>query len=122
MPRTNPKLKARSRRKKSIRKKISGTPERPRMSVFRSNKHIYVQVVDDVTGQTLAAASTLSAEVKSGLADDKKIDQAKKVGALAAQKCLDKNIAKVVFDRNGFGYCGRVAAVAAAAREGGLKF
>ncbi len=122
MPRTNPKVKARQRRKKSIRKKMSGTAARPRMSIFRSNKHIYVQVIDDSSGVTLAAASTLSAEVKAGLADDKKLEQAKKVGALAARKCLDKNIAQVVFDRNGFGYCGRVAAVATAAREGGLKF
>ncbi len=111
----------RERRKLSIRKNISGTGERPRMSVFRSNKHIYVQVIDDTTGKTLAAASTLSPELEGKLEGDKK-EAAKAVGELAAKKCLDAKIEAVVFDRNGFIYTGRIAALADGARAGGLKF
>lgn len=92
------------------------------MTVFRSSKHIYVQVIDDTTGETLAAASTLAEELKGLVAEDKKLDQAKKVGELAAKRCLEKNIDKVVFDRNGFIYTGRVAALADGARQGGLQF
>ncbi len=118
----NAKVEARERRKKSIRKKVNGTSERPRMTVFKSNKHIYVQVVDDVAGRTLAAASTLSPEIRDGLGDLKKVDAARKVGELAARRCKEANIDKVVFDRNGFIYTGRIAAIADAAREGGLQF
>jgi large subunit ribosomal protein L18 len=110
------------RRKKRVRKKIFGTGERPRMSVFRSAKHIYVQVIDDNTGATLASASSLSPEVKTEASGLNKKDVAKKVGALAAQRCLDAKVNTVVFDRNGFMYSGRIAAVADAAREAGLKF
>jgi large subunit ribosomal protein L18 len=111
----------RERRKLGIRKNISGTGERPRMSVFRSNKHIYVQVIDDSTGKTLASASTLSPELEGKLEGNKK-DAAKKVGELAAKKCLDAKIQAVVFDRNGFIYTGRIAALADGARAGGLQF
>ena len=113
---------ARVRRKKSIRKKIFGTAEVPRLSVFRSNKHIYVQVVDDVNGCTLAAASTLSPELKGELAELKKAAAAKRVGELAAKHCAAAKIDKVVFDRNGYLYTGRIAAVADGARAAGLKF
>ena len=110
------------RRKKRVRKKIFGTSERPRMSVFRSAKHIYVQVIDDNKGATLAAASSLSPELKKDLDGLNKKDIAKKVGELAAKRCLDAKVTTVVFDRNGFMYAGRIAAVADAAREVGLKF
>ena len=113
---------ARARRKKRIRKHVFGTDERPRMSVYKSNKHIYVQVIDDVQGKTLAAASSLAPELKGELDGLKKLDVAKKVGELAAKRCIEAKIDKVVFDRNGYIYCGRVAAVAQAARDGGLKF
>jgi large subunit ribosomal protein L18 len=111
----------RERRKLGIRKKISGTSERPRMSVFRSNKHIYVQVIDDVSGRTIAAASTLSPELEGRLDGDKK-DAAKLVGELAARKCLAAKVEAVVFDRNGFIYSGRIAALADGARAAGLQF
>lgn len=110
------------RRKKRVRKKVFGTAERPRMSVFRSARHIYVQVIDDNSGATLASASSLSPEVKSGASGLNKRDVAKKVGELAAKRCLEAKVTAVVFDRNGFMYAGRVAAVADAAREVGLKF
>jgi len=112
----------RERRKLRIRKKVVGSTERPRMSVFRSAKHIYAQVIDDVTGKTLAHASTLSKDLKGTLDKDKKIDAAKKVGALIAKICKSKKIDRVVFDRNGYMYHGRVGALAAAAREAGLEF
>jgi len=110
------------RRKKRVRKKIFGTSERPRMSVFRSAKHIYVQVIDDNKGATLASASSLSPELQKELDGLNKKDVAKKVGELAAKRCLDAKVTTVVFDRNGFMYSGRIAAVADAAREVGLKF
>ena len=110
----------RQRRKNRIRFKVSGSAERPRLSVYRSLNHIYAQVIDDVTGKTLAAASTLSPELKDG--KGKKRDLAKEVGKLVAKKCQAAQIAAVVFDRNGFNYHGRVAKVAEGAREGGLKF
>jgi len=116
------KLTGRERRKFRIRTKISGTTERPRLSVFRSSKHIYAQVVDDATGATLASASTLSRDLKGAVDDGSKTDAAKKVGALIAKICLGKNLDKVVFDRNGYLYHGRVKALADAAREAGLSF
>ncbi len=115
------KLDPRLKRKDRIRRKLSGTAERPRLSVYKSLKHIYAQVVDDTTGRTLAFASSLSKELKGNTEGDKKAE-AKRVGALIAQKCKAANVDAVVFDRNGFPYHGRIAAVADAAREGGLKF
>ncbi len=112
----------RERRKLRIRKKVSGSTARPRLTVFRSAKHIYAQVIDDVTGQTLAHASTLSKDIRESLNDDNKVDAAKKVGKLIAQLCKSKKIDRVVFDRNGYMYHGRVSALAQAAREAGLEF
>ena len=100
-----------------VRNKISGTPERPRMSVFRSNKQIYVQLIDDLTGTTLASASSLGMTEKMT-----KVEQAAKVGELIAKKAQEAGITTVVFDRNGYLYHGRVKEVADAARNGGLKF
>jgi len=114
----NSRFETRRRRKKRIRKKVSGTSERPRLTVFRSNKHIYAQVVDDATASALAAASDLKVET----ADMDKTARAKAVGAAIASACLDKGIKKVVFDRNGYAYHGRINALAAAAREAGLEF
>src|SRR5579859_5836964 len=107
----------RERRRLRIRRKISGTPVRPRLTVFRSAKHIYAQVVDDVAGNTLAHASTLSKDVKAQVTEATKSDAAKKVGAAIAKLLLSKGIDKVVFDRNGYLYHGRVRALADAARE-----
>jgi large subunit ribosomal protein L18 len=112
----------RERRKLRIRQKISGTSEQPRLSVFRSAKHIYAQVVDDVSGSTLAHASTLSRDVRSDVTEATKSDAAKKVGQAIAKLLLAKGISKVVFDRNGYLYHGRIRALADAAREAGLKF
>ena len=118
----NSKIEGRLRRKRSIRKKISGSGARPRLSVFRSSKHIYAQVIDDSTGATLASASTRSVDLREELSGKKKAEQAALVGQLIAKRCIEKEISQVVFDRNGFIYHGRVRAVAEAAREGGLKF
>jgi large subunit ribosomal protein L18 len=118
----NEKVAARLRRKRSVRKRVRGTTERPRLSVFRSTNHIYAQVIDDSSGQTLASASTLDAEVREQRDGKKKTDMAGLVGKLIAQRCLSRQIEKVVFDRNGFIYHGRVKAVADGAREGGLQF
>jgi large subunit ribosomal protein L18 len=115
----NEKVAARVRRKVSIRKKIEGTPERPRLSVFRSAKHIYVQAVDDTTNTVVAAASDLEDGFQ---VEGKKKDRAKAVGQALAKKLLAKNISTCVFDRNGFIFHGRVSAVADGARAGGLKF
>ena len=112
----------RERRKLRIRKKVNGTAERPRLTVFRSTKHIYAQVIDDTTGNTLAHASTLSKDLKGTLEEDNKVEAAKKVGALIAKICKSKKIDKVVFDRNGYMYHGRVSALAQAARDAGLDF
>jgi large subunit ribosomal protein L18 len=112
---------ARLKRKNRIRKKLSGTTERPRLTVYKSLKYIYAQVVDDATGRTVAYASSLSKELKGQDEGDKKAD-AKRVGKLIADKCKAANVDAVVFDRNGFPYHGRIAAVADAARESGLKF
>jgi len=117
MSRMDPRLK----RKQRIRRKLSGTAERPRLTVYKSLKHVYAQVVDDGAGRTLAFASSLSKELKGKAEGDKKAD-AKRVGALIAEKCKAAKLERVVFDRNGFPYHGRIAAVADAAREAGLKF
>ena len=113
---TTKKVERRITLKYRIRKNVNGTAERPRMSVFRSNKQIYVQIINDVTGQTLASASSL------GLEHMPKIAQAEKVGALVAEKAQAAGITTVVFDRNGYLYHGRVKALADAARNAGLNF
>jgi len=107
---------------KSVRKRIQGTAERPRMAVFRSLNHIYAQVINDDLGITLAAASSLDAEFKAAELSGGNVEGAKKVGELIAKKALDKGITKVVYDRGGSLYHGRVAALAEAAREAGLDF
>ncbi len=112
----------RERRKLRIRKKISGTPDRLRLSVFRSARHIYAQVIDDTAGKTLATASTLSKELKGKLDGKNKSDEAKLVGKLIGELCKTKGIGKVSFDRNGYIYHGRIKALADAAREAGLQF
>jgi large subunit ribosomal protein L18 len=119
---TNPREISRVKRKKRIRKKLSGGPERPRLTVFRSDKHIYAQIIDDTVGSTLVAASTLSPEYKQLSPSKGKLAAAKKVGELIAQIARDKGITKVVFDRNGYIYHGRVQALADAARQAGLDF
>jgi large subunit ribosomal protein L18 len=119
------KLESRTIRHRSIRKRIEGTAERPRLVVFRSAKHIYAQVVDDLASKTLVAASDLAkkAERKTGEGQkQKKSERAKEVGVRLAKLCLEKGISKVVFDRAGYKYHGRVSAIAAGAREGGLDF
>lgn len=115
------KIERRSRIRKRIRKTISGNSQKPRMSVFRSNKQIYVQIIDDTAGKTLAAASSLDKEV-SGQGRMKKAEQARLVGKHIASICKDKGIETVVFDRGGYLYHGRVKQLAEGAREGGLKF
>lgn len=112
----------RQKRRLRVRKKVMGTPERPRLNVFRSLKHIYAQVIDDTRGVTLAAASTLSPELRGGLAKGSDREAASAVGRLIAQKALQKGIKKVVFDRAGYLYHGRVKVLADAARESGLEF
>jgi large subunit ribosomal protein L18 len=116
------KRKARLKRKARIRKRISGTPEHPRLSVFRSAKHIYAQIIDDVAGRTLVAASSLEKEIGENTELKGKTSRAALVGKLVAQRALDQKIKSVVFDRNGFLYHGRVKAVSDGAREGGLDF
>ena len=105
-----------------VRKKIGGTAERPRFDVYRSNMHIYVQVIDDVAGKTLAAASTVEKEIGKMVEGKSKTEDAKIVGAEAAKRAIAAGITEVVFDRGGYIYTGRVAAVADGAREAGLKF
>lgn len=121
MSKTNLKAAARFRRRKSVRKKIRGTSERPRLAVFRSARHIYAQVIDDLAGVTLASASTMSPELKGQSFESKK-DAAAAVGKLVAEKAKAAEISTVVFDRGGFLYHGRIAALADGAREAGLEF
>ena len=113
---------ARKKRHSRVRKKVSGTTEKPRLNVFRSLKHIYVQVIDDNTGMTLAAASTADKELKPAVKTGSNIEAARKVGAAIAKKAAGKGVKKVIFDRGGYIYHGRVKALADAAREGGLEF
>jgi large subunit ribosomal protein L18 len=113
---------ARAKRKARIRKKVSGTTERPRLSVYKSLKHMYAQIVDDTVGRTIVSVGTTSKALKGEVGEDDKTAAAKKVGAAVAKAALEKGVTQVVFDRNGFDYHGRVAALAEAAREGGLKF
>ncbi len=112
----------RQRRHVRIRKVVVGTAQRPRLAVFRSARHIYAQIIDDAAGRTLVAASTLSPEFKARGFTGKKVEAAKLVGELVAEKALAAQIQQVVFDRGGFKYHGRVKALAAAAREKGLRF
>lgn len=112
---------SRLKRQSRVRKKVVGTPERPRLSVFRSSGHIYAQIIEDTSGNTLAAASTLSKNVSAELKSKGNVEAAKAVGSAIAKLALAKNIDTVVFDRNGFIYQGRVQALADAAREAGLK-
>ena len=111
----------RARRHRRVRKSVQGTQQRPRLAVFRSNRHITAQVIDDVTGQTLAAASTVEGDLRSA-GTTGNVDAATKVGALIAERASAVGVSRVVFDRGGNKYHGRVAAVADAAREGGLEF
>ena len=113
---------ARWRRKRTIRKRVAGTAERPRLSIFRSNSHIYVQGIDDVTQRVLAAASDKEKDVAAAAQGKKKKERAKLVGKAIAQRLKAVNVIKVVFDRNGYIYHGRVKEVADGAREGGLEF
>lgn len=113
---------ARLKRQIRVRKKIKGTTERPRLNVFKSSRHIHAQLIDDINGITLAAASTISPDVKDGLVYSGNVEAAKKVGAAIAKRAIEKNISSVVFDRNGFLYHGRIKALADAARENGLSF
>lgn len=112
----------RIRRHSRVRKRVSGTALRPRLAVYRSERHIYAQLIDDSRGETLAAASTLDRTLREEKVYGGNVDAARKVGALLASKAVEKGIEQVVFDRGGFAYHGRVAALADAAREGGLKF
>ncbi len=114
---------SRARSKQKIRKKISGSPETPRLSVYRSLSNVYAQIIDDASGKTLVSASSLSKELAEDLKNTKtKVSKGKLVGILVAKKALEQKITTVVFDRNGYRYHGRVQAIAEGAREGGLKF
>jgi large subunit ribosomal protein L18 len=113
---------ARQRRQKRVRRRVQGTDARPRLCVFRSGKHIYVQVISDQTGRTLAAVSTLSPTVKASLKKTANCSAAKEVGTAIARLCQERAIRAVIFDRNGFLYHGRVKALAEAARAAGLEF
>ncbi len=115
-------LTAREKRKARIRRKVTGTAARPRLTVYKSLKHIYAQIVDDVAGKTLVAAGSTSKALREGVKEDAKTDAAKKIGEAVAKAALEKGITQVVFDRNGFDYHGRIAAVAQGARDAGLQF
>jgi large subunit ribosomal protein L18 len=110
------------RRKFSLRRRLTGTPERPRLSVFRSDKHIYAQVIDDLAGKTLVSASTMQKDVRGELKNGGNIEAAKRVGKAIAERALAAGIKAVAFDRGGRRYHGRIKALADAAREGGLSF
>jgi large subunit ribosomal protein L18 len=112
----------RIRRHRRLRRKVSGSETRPRLCVFRSNLHIYAQVIDDTRGHTLVAASTKDRLARDQISGDSKVDKAASVGKLIAQRALEAGITQVVFDRGGFKYHGRVKALAEAAREAGLNF
>jgi large subunit ribosomal protein L18 len=120
MARTDHKLELRRRRHKRVRRRVEGTAERPRLAVFRSNKHITAQVIDDLSGRTLASASSVEASLRESSGGN--IEAAKAVGSLVGSRAKDAGITTVVFDRGGFAYHGRVAALADAARAQGLEF
>jgi len=113
---------ARLRRRAHIRKKVEGTPERPRLNIFRSLTHIYAQVIDDSVGNTLVSASTVDKELRSQVVGMAKADQARVVGKAVAERALSKGVTQVVFDRGGYKFHGRVKALADGAREAGLEF
>ena len=112
----------RENKHRRMRNRFSGTPERPRLAVFRSNNHVYAQIIDDTVGKTLAAASTLEKDVKAELEKTNNVDAAAYLGTVIAKRALEKGITEVVFDRGGYIYQGKVAALAEAAREAGLTF
>ena len=112
----------RQNKHRKIRNRFSGTAERPRLAVFRSNNHMYAQIIDDTVGNTLVAASTMDKDVKAACEKTNNVDAAAKLGTVIAKKALDKGITTVVFDRGGFIYAGKVKALAEAAREAGLEF
>ncbi len=116
------KITPREKRKARIRRKVTGTSERPRLTVYKSLKHMYAQLVDDVAGKTLVSMSTTAKALKGEVGEDDKSEAAKKVGAALAKAAAEKGIKRAVFDRNGFDYHGRIEAVAAGAREAGLQF
>lgn len=122
MGKTTPSAASRARRKKSIRKKLSGTSERPRLTVFRSSKHIYAQIIDDVAGATLAAASTMEPAFREKGDFGGNIDAAKLIGGIIGSRAKEAGVESVIFDRNGYLYHGRVKALADGAREAGLRF
>jgi large subunit ribosomal protein L18 len=113
---------SREKRKARIRRKVTGTAERPRLTVYKSLKHMYAQLVDDVAGRTLVSMSTTAKGLKGEVGEDAKSDAAKKVGVALAKAAVAKGITRAVFDRNGFDYHGRIEAVAAGARDAGLEF
>ena len=114
--------KVRAKKHQRIRNRFSGTAERPRLAVFRSNNHMYAQIIDDTVGNTLVAASTLEKDVKSELEKTNNVDAAAYLGTVIAKRAIEKGIKEVVFDRGGFIYQGKIAALAEAAREAGLEF
>lgn len=122
MGKTNASYLARMRRHARVRKNLAGTVERPRLNVFRSLNHIYAQVIDDMSGNTLVSASSLDASVRKEMKDKTKTEQAVAVGKLVAERALKTGISQVIFDRGGYKYHGRVKALADASREAGLKF
>lgn len=122
MARISPRQRGRILRQRRVRKRVRGSDARPRLSVYRSNSHIYAQVISDESGRTLAAASTLEPLLRGQIQRPGTVEGAKAVGALVAQRCLERGIRRVVFDRNGFLYHGQVRAVAESAREAGLEF
>ncbi len=122
MGNTSPRLVSRLKRKRRIRKNIFGHQDRPRLSVFRTSKHIYAQIIDDTDRITLVSASTLDKEYSDNKVEGKKVEIAKAIGSLIGKRALDKGITKVVLDRNGFLYHGRIKALSDGAREAGLIF
>ncbi len=112
----------RTNKHRRIRSRLSGTPDKPRLAVFRSNNHMYAQVIDDEAGNTIVSASTVQEDVKKGLDKTNNVEAAKKLGEVIAKKALDNGIKTVVFDRGGYIYQGKVKALAEAAREAGLEF
>lgn len=122
MDKRTKKVLSRKRVQRRVRSKIRGTSKKPRLSVFKSNKHIYSQLIDDLNGQTLASASTLEADLRDEIADKEAVEQAKVVGERLGKKAVDAGINQVVFDRNGYRFHGRVKALADGARDSGLDF
>ena len=114
--------KVREKKHRRLRHHLAGTPQRPRLAVFRSNNHIYAQIIDDTVGNTLVAASTMEKEIKASVEKTNTVEAAAAVGTAIAKKALEKGITQVVFDRGGFIYQGKVQALADAAREAGLQF